>query len=403
MKSSLRMAFTCLMMSVSPADAQDFEDRLTGDWNGKRGRLYRLGLDLEAVYSTSLWNNFSGGVKEGSTRFDNLDMTLTVDGEKLYGLPGSTIFIYGLKNTGGKINTQYVGSHGGIDNIEVSKSTAKLYEAWIEQNFLEDVMSVRVGLYDFNSEFYVTDTSGLFLNPTYGIGTELSATGKNGPSIFPVTSLAARAKIKITPELYIQAVVMDGVPGNPDNPKGTRIAFENDDGAFWAAEIGYGEKSSVYIGAGAWHYTGTYDDFTDIDASGNPERRHNSGAYALLDAKLTENMNGFARLGITSGEVSSFGLGWSGGLVYTGFLPQRPEGQLGFGVSGTKNSHKFKSAVIAGGTESEIGETQVELTYRDNLFPWLAVQPDLQYTHNPGTNPILDDSWTGGLRMEISF
>jgi porin len=403
MKPCLGLIATSLLISASPAFAEDFKDRLTGDWGGHRSQLYAQGVDIEAIYSTGLWNNFSGGTEDGGTQFDNTDLAVTLDGEKLYGLPGSTIFIYGLKNTGGEINGKNVGSHGGIDNIEVSKSTAKIYEAWIEQNFLENRLSVKTGLYDYNSEFYVTETSGLFLNPTYGIGTELAATGENGPSIFPTTSLAARIKVQVTPELYAQAVIMDGVPGDIDDPKGTQISLGNGDGAFVGAELGYQSDITGYIGLGAWHYTEQFDDFVDVDANGDPERAHNQGAYILFDKPLMENLSGFMRLGVANGDVSNFDFGWSTGLVLTSFIPGREEGQLGLAVSGTHNSDKFKQSVIADGNETDTNETQVELTYRDQILPWLAVQPDIQYTHNPGTDPTLDDSWAGGLRVEISF
>jgi porin len=210
-------------------------------------------------------------------------------------------------------------------------------------------------------------------------------------------------RVHITPELYAQAVVMDGVPGDVDDPKGTQIAFEDGDGAFVGAELGYQSDITGYIGLGAWHYTGKFDDFVGTDINGDPERDHSQGAYVLFDKPLAKNLNGFVRFGVANGDVSAFDFGWSTGLVYTSLIPERENGQLGLAVSGTHNSDKFKESVVASGAESDSNETQIELTYRDDLLPWLAVQPDIQYTNNPGTDPTLNDSWAGGLRVEVSF
>ena len=81
-KSCLGMAFASLLMfsGTAPLYAQNFENRMGRDWGGARSWLYHHGLDFEIVYATSVWNNFSGGVKTGGTQFDNLDLALTIDG-----------------------------------------------------------------------------------------------------------------------------------------------------------------------------------------------------------------------------------------------------------------------------------------------------------------------------------
>ena len=79
-----------------------------------------------------------------------------------------------------------------MNNIEVAETRFKVYEAWIEQGFGDGRVSLRAGLYDLNSEFYTNDAAGALIAPPFGIGSELSATGPNGPSIFPSTALAVR-------------------------------------------------------------------------------------------------------------------------------------------------------------------------------------------------------------------
>ena len=88
---------------------------------------------------------------------------------------------------------------------------------------MADELSVLGGLYDLNSEFYVIESSGSFINPAFGISSDISQIGKNAPSIFPTTSVGLRVRGQNTDQTYAQVVVLDTVPGNPDHPKGTHM------------------------------------------------------------------------------------------------------------------------------------------------------------------------------------
>lgn len=249
------IAFALLTLLAAPAahagDTPDFStEKLTGDWGGLRSRLYDKGYDFNATYKVDAWRNYSGGARRGSRVGDNLDVTMEVDGSKAFGWDGSTFLVHVLNNNGGRIN-ELVGSNGGIDNIEVPTHAFKLYQAWIQQNFWDDRVSVLAGLHDLNSEFYVTDTSGLFLNPTYGIGTEMAATGDNGPSIFPYTGLGFRIAVRPTEETYIMGAIYDGVPGDTDRLRGTHIQIDENDGALVVGEAGIQSDTLGHFGIGA--------------------------------------------------------------------------------------------------------------------------------------------------------
>lgn len=344
-----------VLLAAYPAVAQDAPDYtgfLTGDWNGHRTALHDQGIDIEASYTFDIWRNVSGGAKTGNAGSDNLDLQVGFDGEKLYGVPGSTLFLHFLNNNGGQINS-HAGTNGGIDNIEVGTPTAQLYEAWIEQNFFEDKISLRAGLYDLNTEFYVTETSGLFINPTYGIGTEFAASGQNGPSIFPVTSVGARLLVNPTDEIYIEGAILDGVPGDLDNAEGTHIQFNDGDGALVAVEAGYQDEEAGHYAIGAWKYTAKFDDWTEVNDDGDPVKKTNQGIYALAERNIytdpqdeNRKIDGFVRFGIADEDVSQFEYSWSAGFVYSGAFESRPEGQIGFGVSGAKisGSQSFRLA-----------------------------------------------------------
>jgi porin len=382
-------------------EAPDFSSNLTGDWGGMRSKLHESGIDIEAVYTVDFMSNVAGGTKRRGEVLDNADLIFNIDGEKLYNLKGSTISLYFLNNNGGKPNDS-IGNVQGVNNIEVAERTAKLFEAWIEQKFVDDKFSIRAGLYNLNSEFYVTDSSGIFLNPTFGIGTEFAQSGENGPSIFPTSSMAVRGKWEPTEKFYLQMAVLDGVSGDPDNPQGTHVQFNDKDGALYVAETGY-KFDFAKLSLGGWHYSSESDDLIDVDGNGDALRHRNKGIYTMVEKEFSEKIIGFGRFGLADKDINQTDYAWAVGVNINKPIPSREDGVLGLAATGVHNSSKYKRSQIAGGSEVDSSETAFELTYSDNLTPWLTIQPDVQYTINPGTDPAVDDSWLLGLRLKIAF
>ena len=314
-------------------DAGNKDGVLTGEWGGSRTSLANRGIDIDIVYKFDVISDTTGGLKTGTESLDNLDVKFSIDGEKLFGSTGTTAMIYFLNNNGSRPGSTLADDAEGVDNIEVRTPGAKLYEAWLQQNLIKDRLSVLAGLYDLNSEFYVTDSSGLFLRPTFGIGTDMGQSGQNGPSIFPVTSVGVRIKALPSHDFCVQAVVLDGVPGDLNNPKGTRIRFDHGDGALIVSEADYlpgGESPNGKIGIGAWEYTEKFDDFVDTDGSGNPAKRRSEGMYIIGERRIYQGNDGqslttFARFGLANGDVNRFDYAWSAGAVYTG-RPRQGQG-----------------------------------------------------------------------------
>lgn len=372
---------------------------LTGDWGGLRTDLMARGLTLDLIYTVDLAANVSGGKKRGGDYLDNTDLTLEIDGEKLYGIEGSRAFIYVLGNNGPDFNANRVGAGEGVNNIEVSTSTYKLYEAWLEQDFWGDLLSLRGGLYDLNAEFNVTESSGVFINPTYGIDTAYSATGDNGPSIFPTTALGLRAMLRPTDETYVMAAMLDGVAGDPDDAHGTQISLGNGDGALYALEAGYGEVSTGRVAVGGWRYSERAD-----DTDGNGGKHHQTGWYVMGEKTLYSpaegrHLDGFVRFTHGRAAVADYDYNGSFGVSYTGPFANRPDDVAGLAWHG---AHLSDSARAADPSLISTGEWGIEATYAYAATGWLTVQPDLQYVANPGSDGT-DDAWVTTLRMAVAF
>jgi porin len=403
----------CIQVAYGNDGNPNYLDNLTGDWMGNRLKLYQKGVDIEFVYRGDALYNVAGGFKKGGDALGNVDFKVSIDGDKLYNLSGSKIFIHVLNNHGGKPNEKRVLSAQGIDNIEVKAAATKLYQAWISQDFFDEKFSILTGLYDLNSEFYVTPSAGLFMGPTYGIGSEIAVTGVNGPSIFPATSLAIRAKLQPTEKLYLQAAIFDAIPGNPDKPKVTNIHLKKKDGALLIAEAGTNSDFGNYA-VGLWKYTKKFDNYVDVKAGNAPVKKISQGVYVMAEKVLYKHnesayLTGFARVGKANQSVSMIDYSWSSGLVYHGFISGRDDSQIGFAVSQAKLSKKYRKTQHDEGSKVPKQETGLELTISDKLTPWLQVQPDIQYIFNPAAVPVdlekkyLKNAFVIGIKTVITF
>jgi len=393
----------CLALLVQCAWAETEEQSEAGP----EERAFSWGL----VYKGTLMGVASGGVDKVTTYHGNLDLTLSVDGEKALGWPGSTFFVHVLNDHGGKLN-ETVDSIQGVDNIEVSDNATRLYQLWVEQRLANDRFSALVGLYDINSEFYVTDAAGVFLNPSFGIGPDIAQTGENGPSIFPVASLGLRLKLNPTENTYLQLAVLDGVPGDPDHPKRTAVNLESGDGLLWIAEAGTGLDITGLGGGklavGAWGYTEKVDDVLRTDGAGDPRQVRNQGAYVLFDQPLyragsdgARGLDAFVRVGLADDDANAVDLGWQAGATYTGPFAARPQDVLALGVTYAGLGNPYRESVRAAGDPDPRDEWIIELTYRAQINEHFALQPDVQYIRH--SDPSVEHVTVIGLRGELAF
>ena len=391
-------------------------DTLTGDWFGLRDTLEKRGVAFGLDYTFDVLGVVAGGVSRKVATLDDWDLTMTVDAEKLVGWQGASFFVYGL-GTGGRSPSKYAGVEQAVDNIE-APDTWKLYEAWYQQQLLDGRLSVLLGLYDLNSEFDVIETASLFLQSSHGIGIDYSQSGLNGPSIFPVTSTAARVRFNPTEQTYALFAVLDGVSGDPNDSHGTQIIWRGSDGVLLASELGYvqgsldgeGEDPYVKIGFGGWYYTANFDRIDDVDANGDPVRGPGSfGLYGMAEAMLwheedrAQGLSGWLRVGGANQHLNPFAVYVGAGVVYTGPFPERDQDQVGFAIANAIAGSDLKDAASAAGAPIDGAEVALELTYKAQLTGWLYVQPDLQYVINPGLDPSLDSALLLGMRLGVRF
>ncbi|NUN69441.1 MAG: carbohydrate porin [Bacteroidetes bacterium] len=364
---------------------------------------------VSAVLKSDLWQVLRGGVASSSEFIGNADVMLTADLGAAAGLTGSTFYAQFLANNGGGVN-HGIGEAQMVTNIEGYR-TLRLYQCWVEKEFPDAQVALLAGLFDLNAEFYVTPTSGVFLNASHGIGIDLSQTGTNGPSIFPSTALAARVRIGLTENVQTAAAVFDASPGHPLDGAVFDATVRSQDGFLLISETDYSSSDGRKLAVGAWYYTGAYATVCgEYGLEEYREVRQNGGLYLLADLPVYaepgtdgEGVSLFSRFGIANAELNAVGSFYGGGVVYTGLFDGRPSDKLGYAVARASFGNDHRAVCSSLGVEMAAFELVHEITYRAVLTSWLTLQGDLQYVVHPSGSLNIRSALAGGFRMETGF
>jgi porin len=371
----LRLASLAAMVSVSPTLALAEAKRPS----------------LEGEYTLDAMSNLAGGVRRGG----GLLHKLLIAGEAPLG-DGWTTFASVEYVSGVKLSRDYVGDRQVVDNIEAADVLTP-YEAWVAYSAKGGQLDFRLGLIDLNRDFDVQESGALFLNSSQGVGPELSQTGSNGPSIFPVTGLAATIAWRQDQTWSVKLGVFDGAPGGEAGPSQASLKLSASEGALVIGEVERRDGPAT-LRVGLWSYTAAYD---AIDPNGAP-RRDNWGGYALLEDEIVAARPGsgalraWARLGFGNGQINPVNAYVGGGLVRDDVW--RPGDALGLAMAQARYSRATRAT-----QDLSAAETTFELTYRFAITSHLEAQPNLQVVLDPSGDRQLPDAVVAGVRFKARF
>lgn len=351
-------------------------------------------LDTVVVYTADLLSNLQGGIETGFRYLDNLELVVQKRGllaRGRYRDRGQLVLLYNNRTTAGEL----VGDLQGVSNIDAG-GDARVYEAWYE--FATAGWSLRTGLYDLNSEFDAGEAGSFFINSSHGIGPDFAQTGENGPGIFPVTGLAARVMWR-DEGVRAKLVIMDGVPGDPTNPRSNEIHLSGDEGALVVAELDGEFEQRARLWGGVWHYTA---DFETPFQPGQVSDR-NSGWYLGYEQRFRladRGMHAFVRIGEANETLNAIRDYVGAGLVVDAPFPSRPDDRLGLALASAGVGDPYRRQLEADGEGTTRRETVWELSYRAMLNDHFVLQPDVQWVVSPAATDSIGDALVFTLRVE---
>ena len=332
------------------------------------------------------------GASPGSAILNKFQLSGTLSGDKI-GLNGWSAHAQIFRFDGQSLS-DHLGDIQTADNLEAVPVT-RLFEAWIARQWGEENRSIaiRAGLIDLNSQFDSVDPASLFMNSSHGIAPDLSRSGRNGPSIYPVSSAGLTLTAVPSSRLTFRLGVFDGVAGDPDRPRAfVAERLGRHDGLLTIAQMDYQLSKESRIETGIWRYSAAVPAIDGGSA-------HDAGAYASIEAPLhfAPRVTGWVRAGVADHRAQTVA-GYIGvGAVQQGTFAGRPDDRFGFAVA-----HAVIGSPAVESFRLHHAETSFELSYQVKISERIAVQPDVQYIRHPAAIANAPDALGLGLRIVLS-
>lgn len=329
------------------------------------------------------------GIDPGFSILNKFQLSGTLTGDKI-GLKGWSAHAQIFRFDGQQLSAR-MGDIQTADNLEAVPTT-RLFEAWIARQWGEENRSValRAGLIDLNSQFDSVDPASLFINSSHGIAPDLSRSGRNGPSIYPVSSPGVTVTIVPSKRWTVRLGAFDGVPGDPERPRAfVAERLGRHDGLLTIVQTDYQLSKNSRIEFGAWRYSASV-------AAINGGTVHGRGAYVSLEAPLpiAPRLTAWVRTGFADRRPQNVAGYLGAGTVQTGTFSARPDDRLGLAVA-----HAIIGTPAVETLAIARAETSVEASYQLKLSDRVAIQPDVQYIIHPAGVADAPNSLGLGLRL----
>jgi len=380
---------TICTMAAEPLSAGNPAEKAAPEW------------DVSLGYTADYWRNLEGGLRTDDV-FIGL-AALDIGWKSASGDLRSKVQVI---HSNGNSFAEIVGETNLISNIEADRAT-RLLEAWLEYAPNDGDRSVKLGLYDLNSEFDVSEVGGALINSTFGIGIDLAQSGVSGPAIFPWGGFAIRGRWRFDDRWMLQSALIDGAPADPDSPrKFASFDLDSDQGALWIAELEHRAAQWRAV-IGHWRYSARFDEFDGLADGSSKKSRRNSGTYGLIEGPIRHfddrRLLAVLRLGEANPQFNGIDSTIQAALVLERPWLRRDGEHVAMGVAYARNGGPARRLAAAAGDALLAKETIIEVSWRVPISERISLQPDLQYVIDPGSASDVDDAFAVGLRVEFDL
>jgi porin len=434
-------------------DGMQRSNTLLGDMWGLRSDLSKSGITLSVQETSEDFGNVKGGTKK-SFEYDGLTQAvLQLNTQRAFGWYGGLFNMSVLQIHGQNLSSNNLGSLQTSSGIEADRG-ARLWELWYDQKFLdEDRMDVKIGQQSVDQEFIVSSNALIFANTMFGWPMLPSADMPGGGPAYPLSALGIRVAARPVDGVQLLAGVFNGSPARStvgdsqqNDPHGTSFPLGNGTLTMIEAQFSYPSLGSMVepdakpsLGwtyrIGAWYDSQQFNDerydvnglsLANPASNGVAAKHHgNYSVYAVGDHMLwrddnepNRTLSAFARVMMTPfTDRNLVESSMNAGLVMHCPFAYRTDDTVGIGMGYTHVSNRVAGLerdttyYTGTATPTQSGETYVEATYQYQVYPWLQLQPDVQYIFNPGggvANPSvagqnIKNELVLGLRANIAF
>ncbi len=343
-------------------------------------RLHRAGpIHAEYIYSGGVHNNAKGGIStKKATRYrGNLDLALTLSTDDANWWNGGKVYVYFQQSHGKTLSQDFVGDaqfYNNFDSAPKPQDLTQLGEYWYEQTLADELMSIRLGRQDPNTDFAFADLGGDFINSSF-------VTLPNVPMpTWPTQTLGVSSLVQLSDKLRVGGGAYDhgldiGQWWSTSVSRGMFFIGQADYQPFAGIE----DSRMTLFRFGSWY---TSSDTASLD--GLSVFENNFGFYTTVDRMLfsepddaEQGLGTFFQFCWAPSDRNILDRNYGAGLVYRGLLPNRNADTIGVGFSLVEYSP------VQFGLTGATAENAIEFFYKARVRNWLTLEPDLQYIAKP--------------------
>ena len=423
---------------------------LTGDWSGFRNRLDERGVEFSASYTSNFAGNPVGGITQAFAYAENYTFGLLLDFGKMQVAPGLKMMISGLDRNGSNLSARHIGNQFTVQQV-YGTQTVVFYAFYLEQSFLDDQLSLKVGRFSTGDEFAASPI--YWLHMSNGIdGNPQSLPVNTAFSTYPGSVWAARVRVDPDPEWFGLAGIYQATKLNLYQEHGLDWSLGSSDGILLIAQAGWTPeflkkpvasapppdgKSAVaaqslargktsrspsdapeMLGLPGHYWVGAYYSSWKYPQFNSGQTTTNSyGFYAHADQMISQETPG-SEQGLTlwaaavlspQQNIAKLPFQVNAGLFYTGLLPSRDNDIAILGFACGNFSKDFAQSVTANPSTphsnlpAPTSEIAIELGYRYQFTQFACFQPNLQWIIRPGGSAGIPNALVIGAQINVTF
>ncbi|MFO1080112.1 MAG: carbohydrate porin [Reyranellaceae bacterium] len=392
---------------------------MTGDWGGTRSELEAKGIKLRAHHIAESAANPVGGLRQGATYTEQVDVGADLDLDKLAGLGGAKLHATITQRAGQSLSAVAIGSNISVQEIYGAGQNIRLAQLSWEQSLLQGRVTAKLGWLHASDDFVNAPIYCYFMNN--GFCGQIAIVVNSGFTIFPTGSWGGMVKVGLSDETYIQSGAYTVNPTFAYPANGFDLSPSGVIGVIVPTQIGW----QPHVGPGGLpgHYRigGYYDtssaSYLGAPLSGPPATAQGRWGFYLQGEQMLFRTVPGTDQGLTAFGVLAYGAPqtallqyiWQAGLLLRGTFAGRDRDTIGLAVDQGRVSNllvgqqTYANALAPGTVGVQSAETTIELNYRAQVTPWFSLMPNLQYVIRPNGLATIPNALVLGLQVKLTF
>ena len=412
-RPSLLLALILVAALAAPASAADNvagpfladQPPLSGNWFGFRDTLAEWGITSDIRYATNVQASVLGGRRTGQAYAGQFGVDVSVDLQKLAGVPGLTFDVAGDWGSGTNLSDD-IGNFFPVAQFFEGRKL-RLYNLYLEQSLFDGRLDLKVGRFSTGADFLTAPAGVSLVNEA--LNPIVLAIQANVPGVTaePNATWGSRVLGRPTESLSLSLGAFYSDPTIDQlTADGTEFGIDTGAGGFFIGELAYlVNYAKGATGLPGRYRAGAYYD-TNRYASLRDPAREERGNYGLFlageqmvyregDVESEQGLSVFAAFVYAPLErINTVPYFASAGVSYRGLLPGRDADSAAF-------------ALYYGGFSRDLPDRTYELilewTYAVAFSRRVSLQPDIQYVINPGGRAKVDNALVVGVQLWIEF